>query len=163
MDLAKYGIHTMDDLRARAEEYRGLVPEETYQAILSLFGLLPNQGDSVPVPLSGEMVDIDASIAPLIAELYAAGVPTLACCSGRPSEHTHSPFPPSSGYLSLPYQEDRLVQLQALLHDPLLTVEQSDCYLQPSISIVLGTTDEWELTRLWPLVRHAVLSVYAQN
>lgn len=158
MDMDQYGIHSMDDLRALAAKYKGTVPEDVYQSLLALFGLLPNQGASVTVMLDGEPVDIDASIAPLIKDLHAAGVTTLACCSGRPSEHTNSPFPPTSGYLSLPFQKDRLAQLQTVLQDPLLTVEESTCFLRPSISIVLHTSDEEQLTRLWARIRHALLS-----
>lgn len=158
MNLEQYGIHGMNDLRTLADACKDSVPEDVYQSILALFGLLPNQGTSTTVELNGKRVDIDVSLAPLIEELNAAGISTLASCSGRPSEHTHSLFPPSSGYLALSYQKDRLAQLQAALQDPLITVEESSCYLQPSISIVLHTTDEEHLTRLWASIRHILLS-----
>lgn len=157
MDLEQYGIRSMDDLRALADDFKDKVPEDVYQSLMALFGLLPNQGTSISVLLDGEPVDIDVSLAPLIQELNAAGVTTLACCSGRPSEHTHSPFPPISGYLSLPYQAERLTQLRTELHDPLVTVEESTCYLKPSITIVLHTTDEDQLSSLWASIRHALL------
>lgn len=160
MDQNQQFPFSMDDVHAIMAQMRPNVSQEGYDAIAFLLGVLPNQGDAVPVEIGGKPVLIDQSIAPVMQDLVQAGVPTLACCSGVSSEHPAGLFAPNSGYLSLAYQEQAFVRLKDWLQGPLLSVSKGTCYFQPSIHIQLQTTDPGELRPLWRQVHAAVLQAF---
>lgn len=160
MDCKPYEPSSMAELQALLDQMRPVASKEEYEVMELLFGVLPNQGESEPVEISGKAVLIDRSIAPIIQSLVQAGVPTLACCSGVLSEHASAIFAPSSGYLSLSYDPQAFAYLQDALKNPLLSVSKSKCYFQSSIHIHLKTTDTEELRGLWEQVHAAVLQAF---
>lgn len=160
MDEKQHFPRSMEDVHAIMEQMRPSVSGESYDIMAFLLGVLPNQGDAVPVEIDGKSVPIDRSIASIIQDLAQHGVPTLACCSGVSSEHPAGLFAPNSGYLSLSYQEQPFSTLKNILSGPLLSVSESTCYFQPSIHIQLKSTDPVELGPLWEQVHSAVLQAF---
>jgi hypothetical protein len=41
------------------------------------------RGTTVPMPIGGRVIDVDACLAPIVAALNAGGVRTLASCCGH--------------------------------------------------------------------------------
>lgn len=159
--MNQFEFQSMDEIRAKVEEYKKTMPYEIYQSFAFLLGVLPNQGVSVDVDINGEIIAIDKSIAPFIQKLVASGVQTLACCSGISSEHPDGPFAPSTGYLSLVYQKQLFEALTDILNDERISISKGKCYLKDSINIQLKAADN-ELFELWPKVCTAVLQTSAK-
>lgn len=143
---------SMDEVKAYAESLKGSLPEEDYDLMLRLLGLLENQGVSVTIQIRDQAVAIDRSIAPIIQDLNNRGIETLACCSGLQTEHIGGKFEPESGYLSLAYDDALLGYLEKSLKDDVIEVSKSECYLKPCVSVKIASRDDEVLEEKWEKV-----------
>lgn len=149
--LSEY-FKDMDEVKTSVERMKTSLSPENYELMLYLFGLLENRGVSDLVLLNGQEVKIDRFIAPMIADLNAHNIATLASCSGLQSEHPEGRFRPESGYLAIAFDADLMEYLQRSLKDPLIKIAKSECYLKPSISIVIHSKEDIVLQEKWDLV-----------
>ncbi len=144
--------HSMDELRADVERMRLHVTPKEYDLILYAYGLLENQGVCEEVNLQDKLVKIDRYLIPMIKDINQRGIVTMACCSGLSEEHQGVKFPPSAGYLCIQYTQQLHKQLSSKNTDPIITINQSTCYLNPCISITIHSTDDTILKEKWNTV-----------
>lgn len=149
--LSEY-FKNMDEVKASVESMKSSLSSEDYELMLYLFGLLENRGLSDPILLHDQEIKIDRSIAPMIVNLNAHNIATLASCSGLQSEHPEGRFRPESGYLAIAFDVGLLEYLRNNLRDPLIKISKSECYLKPSISIVIQSKEDIVLKEKWKLV-----------
>lgn len=152
MDSLSEQFTSMDDVRAYVERFEHTLSPDDYELMRYLFGLLENRGASEQVVLQGQELDIDRFLVPIMVDLNQRGLKTLASCSGLQEEHPEGRFRPESGYLAIAYNSDLLSRLQESLNDPLIHVCESECYLQPSISIEIKSKNDAVLREKWSLV-----------
>ena len=149
--LSKY-FKDMDEVKASVESMKTSLSPEDYELMLYLFGLLENRGFSDSILLHDQEIKIDRSIAPMIVNLNAHNIATLASCSGLQSEHPEGRFRPESGYLAIAFDADLMEYLQRNLKDPLIKISKSECYLKPSVSIDIQSKEDTILQEKWDLV-----------
>lgn len=95
---------------------------------------------------------LDRFIAPMILDLNTNGIQTMASCSGLQAEHPENRFKPESGYLAIRYSEELLKYLVDNLVDPIIEVKQSECYLKPSILVIIQSNNDNVLKEKWKLI-----------
>ncbi|MCM1569151.1 MAG: hypothetical protein NC081_06855 [Roseburia sp.] len=152
VDSLSEQFKSMEEVRAYVEQFEHTLAPDDYEFMRYLFGLLENRGASERVVLQGKEVDIDRFLVPIMADLNQRGLKTLASCSGLQEEHPEGRFRPNSGYLAIAYDSGLLSQLQESINDPLIHVCESECYLQPSISVEIKSKDDAILKEKWSLV-----------
>lgn len=138
---------------------KNMVSEDDYEFLLYYFGLLGNSGLSDVVVLQGKEIKVDKYIAPMITDLNQRGIRTLASCSGLQEEHSESKYTPESGYISLAFDNDLFEHLLTDLTDPLIKVEESECYLEHSISIHINSKDDTILKEKWSVLWDSLKNV----
>lgn len=143
---------SIGEIRAFVSPMKDIVSTDDYELLLYYFGLLENRGLSDVVKIHGEEVRIDKYIAPMIADLNKIGIRTLASCSGLQEEHKESKFQPEAGYISIVFSDKLLKQLLDDLTDPLIKVEEGECYLERSISIYINSNDDETLKEKWNMI-----------
>ncbi|MBE7032897.1 MAG: hypothetical protein E7406_01550 [Ruminococcaceae bacterium] len=139
----------MDEVRAYAESIKDSVSENVYNDILFLLGLEENKALTTMVKINGEDVAIDRYIADLIKFLEDKDYKPLASCSGLQEEHQDSLHKPKQGYLAIKYLDNCFKYLSENLNIDGISVEKSECYLQPAINITVKADTDEELKDLW--------------
>ncbi len=143
---------SMEEVKASVESMKSSLSPEDYELMLYLFGLLENRGLSDSILLQGQEVKIDRFLVPMILDLNTRNIVTLACCSGLQSEHPEGRFRPESGYLAIAFDTKLLEFLQNNLNDSLIRISEGECYLKPSVSIVIQSKEDTILREKWNLI-----------
>lgn len=148
----KSPFHNMAEVYIEADKIRNSnLDQEGKDLLLFALGCLPNQGRSTAIPINGEDVEIDCSIAPIISALNNAGYVTLACCSGMDCDHkeVRPILKPTCGYVAFSDTEKNRDKLASLPPIPGVKIEWGiECYLQPAINVhILKATDSLLLER----------------
>lgn len=150
----------MDEVRKYVESLKETQTEEDYELFLYLFGLLDNRGISEPVEIEGKSIQIDKFLVPYIKDLNQMGIKTLACCSALQAEHPEDKYKPESGYLSFALDRDVLKKLQDIISDSIIVIKESDCYLQPCITITIKSKEDSVLKEKWVYVFKILKEIY---
>lgn len=152
MDKLSNLFKDMNELREFVESMKGTMSSEEYELMLYACGLLENRAISDIVRIEDKEVQIDRFIAPMILDLNTNGIQTMASCSGLQAEHPENRFKPESGYLAIRYSEELLKYLVDNLVDPIIEVKQSECYLKPSILVIIQSNNDNVLKEKWKLI-----------
>lgn len=150
----------MNEVRRYVESLKVTQTDEDHELFLYLFGLLDNRGISEPVEIEGRIIEIDKFLAPYIKDLNQTGIKTLACCSGLQVEHPEDKYKPESGYLSFAFDRVVLEKLQGLVSDSIIIIKESECYLQPCITITIKSKEDSVLKEKWVYVFEVLKEVY---
>jgi len=131
----------MDEVADYVESLK-MPPKGKYYMRL-LFGLLENEGDSIPVLIDGKKINIDISIADTVIAFNNAGLKVLACCSGLASEHTHAKTKHTSGYISILKTPSSETLFRKLFTYKDIKIEyDGETYLKPSLSLKIEGSEK---------------------
>lgn len=142
----------MDEVKAYAEEMKKVLSVDEYEEFAHILGLLENRAISESLQLNGQTVKIDRYLAPMILDLNARGIVTIASCSGLREEHPEEKFRPASGYLAIAYGEDLEQFLKRNLDGQAITVKEAECYLKPSVLIEVNWQGDAEQKAKWDML-----------
>lgn len=144
---------SLDDYKKTIEAMKIYCSDEEWEVVSHALGIGDNMADSEIVTINNKEIKIDKSIAPFIKFLNNNNIPTLACCSGLQAEH-YEGFKPVSGYLAIYHNNDILSYLQKNISDEFVTIEETEVYLKPAISIHINTRDDNLLLSKWKLIKN---------
>lgn len=139
----------MDEVREYAENIKDKVSEEVYNDILFLLGLEENRALTTKVIINNKEEYIDCYIANIVEYLEEKGYQPLASCSGLQEEHQQSLHKPKQGYLAVKFFENYYKYLKDNFIVDGITIEKSECYLQPAITITVKAETDEGIKKLW--------------
>jgi len=140
---------SMNEVREYAESIKDKVSEEVYNDILFLLGLEENRAMTTKVIINNKEEDIDCYIADLVNYLEEKGYKPLASCSGLQEEQQQSIHKPKQGYLAVKFFDNYYKYLKDNFIVDGITIEKSECYLQPAINITVKAETDEKLKELW--------------
>ena len=131
--------------------------EELGEVLEYVFGLSQNTGISKTLDIQGNEIHVDESISDIVECANKKGLPTIASCSGLPSEHESAKFGTPAAYIVFRWSEALFERSRIEFENiPKISVQEDNCYFQRGICVRLESEDEDELKTLWDQIRQKI-------